>query len=84
MRDIADVDIHAEFDALLSCHTGTALSQRAPDIDSTTHRIDDTGEFDQQALGVGFDNASAMFLDRGVADPLQSGESAFLVLAHKS
>src|SRR5262249_36539431 len=66
--DVADIDAHAEFDAFRSRHIGIASGHRALEIDSTTHRIDDAGEFDQQAIAAGFDGASVMFLDLGVAE----------------
>jgi hypothetical protein len=51
------------------------------------HRVDDTGELDEEAVAGGFDDAAAMLGDLGIAelapDRLERRECPFLVLAHQ-
>jgi len=65
----------------------SALGDRALDFDGAAHRVDDTGEFDQQAVAGGLDNAPAMLGDLGIDElapvRLQPGERAFLVGPHQ-
>ena len=61
--DVAEIDADAELDALLRGDTGIALGHPALHRDGAAHRIDDAGEFDQQAVAGGLDDAAAVLGD---------------------
>ena len=44
--DVTDIDAHAKFDAALYRHRGVSFDHPALQLDRTTHRIDDAGNFD--------------------------------------
>ena len=85
--DVADIDPHAELDPAIGRHTGVSLCHLALHFDSPTHRIDDTGEDEEQPIPGGFDDATAVFLDLGIgqlaAKRLQRGEGPLLVSPHQ-
>ena len=53
----------------------------------TTHRIDNAGEFEEEAIACGFDDATMMFLDLRIGQfasyRLETREGAFFVLTHE-
>ena len=51
---------------LLGRHIGISLGHFALYFNGATHRIDDAGEFEEQAVACGFDDATAMLLNLGV------------------
>jgi hypothetical protein len=77
----------AEFDALGGRDLGVARDHRALHLDRTAHRVDDAGEFDQQAVAGRFDDAAAVLGDLRVtklaADRPQSGKRALLIGLHQ-
>src|SRR6516164_1999035 len=85
--DVAEIDSHAELDAPIGRHLGVSLGHLALNLDSATHRVDDAGELDEQAVAGGFYNAAPVLLDLRIAqlaaDRLQFGERAFLVRPHQ-
>src|SRR6516165_6224725 len=66
---------------------GVSLFHLALHFDSTTHRINDTGEFEEQAISGGLNDTAPMFLDLGIgqlaAKRLQRGEGPLLVRSHQ-
>jgi len=85
--DVADINADAELDALFRGHADVALGHPALQIDRAAHRVDDAGEFDEEAIAGGLDDAAAVFDDLGVEKlapvALQCGERAFLVQPHQ-
>ena len=67
--------------------SGVSFSHLALHLDGATHRVDDAGKLDEQAVAGRFDDAAAVLLDLRVGklapQRLQRGESAFLVRAHQ-
>src|SRR5207302_10042912 len=51
-NDVALVDAETELDALISRNTGVAPGRPLLHLDRTAHRIDDTGEFDQEPVAL--------------------------------
>ena len=68
---------------MIGRHVSISLSHLALYLDGATHRVDNAGELEEQAVARGFDNAAAMFLDFGVGqlapERFQGGEGPFLV-----
>src|SRR5262249_19797125 len=81
--DVAEVDPHTKLDAPRLRNVRVALGHRLLHLDRATHRIDDAGEFDQEPVAGGFDDAAPVLLDLRIAqlaeDRLQCGERAFLI-----
>ena len=87
-NDVAEIDADAELDPLFLRDLSIALGHPLLHFDSATHRIDNAGELNKQAIAGGFDDAPAMLLDLGIpqlaADRLQRCERTFLVRSHQS
>jgi hypothetical protein len=66
--DVTDIDAHAEFDAAPRRHRGVAGDHLALHLDRAPHRVDDTGELDEETVAGGFDDAAAMLGDLGIAE----------------
>src|SRR5262249_20268494 len=85
--DVADIDADPELDPRLRRLVGIALVHAALNLDGATHGIDDAGEFGQQAVAGGLDDAALVFVDLGIEHRapvgLQPGERSFLVEAHQ-
>src|SRR5215813_12205531 len=85
--DVAEIDADAEFDAALLGDTFVAHCHLALQFDRAAHRIDDAGEFDQEPVAGGLDDAAAMLSDLGLrhfaAQRRQCRVRALLVLAHQ-
>src|SRR5262249_8698160 len=66
---------------------GVSLRQFALYFNRATHRIDDAGKFEEQAVAGSFDDATVMFLDLGIGQfasyRLETREGAFFVLTHQ-
>jgi hypothetical protein len=64
-----------------------AIDQRALQLDGAAHRVDDAGEFRQNAVAGGFDDAAAVLpdfrVDEQTADALQPFERPLLVRSHQ-
>src|SRR6516162_5727824 len=84
---VAQIDADAELDPLLRRHMRVALGHPSPYLDGAAHRIDDAGEFDEQPVAGGLDDAASMVFDLGVPplapDRFQRGKRAFLVRTHQ-
>ena len=85
--DVALVNADPEHDAPVRRHAGVAFRHRALHVHRAAHRVDDTGEFDQQPIAHCFDDAALMLLNLKIAelppDCPQRRERTFLVLAHQ-
>ncbi len=85
--NVADIDADAELDAVVR-YAGVALGHRLLPVGRAAQRVDDAGEFDEEAVAGGFDDAAAMFGDRRVdqrrAERFQAIEGALLVLADEA
>ena len=84
---VAQIDADAEFDAPLGRLRGIALGHRLLHAHGAGHRFDDAGEFEQEAVAGGLDDAAFVLGDLGVdqfaAQRLQAGQRAGFVLAHQ-
>ena len=60
---VAEIDADAKPDAPLVGHIGLAVDHPALHLDGAAHRVDDAGEFRQQAVAGVLDDAAAMLLD---------------------
>jgi hypothetical protein len=58
--NVADIDPHAELDAAIGRHIGVSLRHLALHLDGATHRVNDAGEFDQEPVAGGLDDAPAV------------------------
>src|SRR5215471_15344690 len=87
LDDVAEIDPDAQFKAAIWRHIGVSLRHFALYFNRATHRIDDAGKFEEQAVARSFDDATVMLLDLGIGqfapDRLQAREGAFLVLTHQ-
>ncbi len=85
--DVADIDAHAKFDAASGRDRGVAGDHRALHLDRATHRVDDAGKLDEEAVAGRLDDAAPMFGDLLIAELAANGaqrrERPFLVLAHQ-
>jgi hypothetical protein len=61
--DIANIDAYSKFDAFLGDNPGITLGHGVLNLRRTPQGIDDTGEFDQQAVTGRFDYAAPVFAD---------------------
>jgi hypothetical protein len=52
--DIAKIDADAKFDSPFGLYGRISLRHFALDLDRATHRVDDAGELDQQAIAIVF------------------------------
>ena len=59
--DVADIDAHAELDALLIWHLGIALGHPALDIKSAAHCLHYAAKLSQQPIAGVLDNTAAVF-----------------------
>jgi hypothetical protein len=68
-------------------YIGVSLRQFALYFNGATHRIDDAGELQQQAVACSLDDATSMFLDLGIgqfaSDRFKRSERTLLVLTHQ-
>jgi hypothetical protein len=68
-------------------HGGIAGGHFALHLDGAAHGVNDTGEFDQEAVAGRLDDATAVLSDLGIAelsaDCPQCGERALLIFAHQ-
>jgi hypothetical protein len=55
---VAEIDADAHFDAVVRTGGGVPLGHRLLHLDRAAHRIDDAGEFDQQPVAGGLDDAA--------------------------
>jgi hypothetical protein len=85
--DVAEVDAHAKFDSALCRCRGVAGDHLALYRDGTAHRVDDTGELNQEAVAGGLDDATPMLGDFGIAEftanRTERRQRALFVLAHQ-
>ena len=86
-HDVADVDAHANFDALVCRHLRIALRHAALLLDGAAHGIHRAGELDQNSVSGAFDNAASVSRDirfqKFTAVGVEPGEGAFLIGAHQ-
>jgi hypothetical protein len=86
-RRILTGQVDGIVDTTIGRHIGVSLCHFALHIDGVTHRIDDAGEFEQQAVAHRFDDAAALFLYFGVgqlaSERLQPCKHSLLVGAHE-
>ena len=66
LDDIADVDPHAELEALFGRHLAIAVGHRALDFYRATQRVDDTGKKHQQPVARRPGDPPTMFADLGL------------------
>jgi len=85
--DVADIDAHAKFDPPCRRHGGIAGDHLALHLDGTAHSVNHAGEFNKEAVAGGFDDATPMLGDLGIAefpaDRAQCRERALLIFAHQ-
>jgi hypothetical protein len=85
--DVAEIDAHAKLDPPFRGDLSVARGHFALRFDRAPYCVDDAGEFDEEPIAGGFNDAAAMFLDLRVAqlaaDRPQRSERTFLVLAHQ-
>src|SRR6516162_2938855 len=83
-QHVADIDADAELDPPLGRLVG-GCCHATLHSDGATHRVDDTGELDQQPVARGLDDAAPMSADFGVdqlpAQDAQPRQSPLLVIA---
>jgi hypothetical protein len=58
LDDVAEIDPHAELDALVGRHVDVSLRHLALHLDGAAHCIDNTRELDEEAVAGGLDNAA--------------------------
>ena len=58
--------IYHQTDAAIRGHIGVSLRHLTLHFDGATHRVDDAGEFEEQAVAGSFNNSAVMFLDFGI------------------
>ena len=85
--DVAEVNADAELDPAVRGAAALRSAIAALHLDRAAHRIDDAGEFHQQAVAGGLDDAATVFGDLGI-DQLapvrfQPCERPFLVRTHQ-
>src|SRR5207249_3239801 len=61
--DIAKVDADAELDAAVGIKPGIAVDHPALDLGGAAHRVDDAGEFGEEPIAGGLDDAPLMLAD---------------------
>ena len=80
---VAEIDADAQFDAVVGPDTRVPLGHRLLHRDRAADRIDDAGEFHQQAVAGGLDDAAAVLADLRIEDlaaqRFEAFERAFLV-----
>jgi hypothetical protein len=83
--DVTDVNADAEFDPPLLRRVAIMLRHAVLDRHRAARGVDRAGEFDQQAVAGGFDDATTMFeyggIDQVFPDGLELGQRAFFVAA---
>ena len=85
--DVTDVDADTKLDPLIGRQTGIALGHATLHVDRAAHRIDYTGEFQQQAIAGSLDDPAAVFGDLRVNKlppvGLQTRQRGAVVAAHE-
>ena len=85
--NVAKIDPNAENDAFVPGNLCVAIDHRALQLGGAAHRVDDAGEFRQNAVAGGFDDAAAVLPDLRVdeltADALEPFERPLLVCSHQ-
>src|ERR1700730_5251042 len=87
IHDVAEIDADAELDPLIRRHLGVAQGHLALCVDRAAYRVDDTGEFDQEAIAGNSDNTTAVLLDHRIdnlaAQHPQPFERTLLIHTHQ-
>jgi hypothetical protein len=85
-NDIADIDANSKLNPLLPRHIHIAFNHTELDLGSAAQRVDNTGEFDQNAVTGRFDNPAFMlsnfWIDQFTPMRLEAFEGALLACAH--
>src|SRR5437870_6744916 len=85
--DLADVDADTKVDALFRENTGIALGHATLHVDRAAHRVDHTGEFQQQTIAGGLDDPAVVLCNLRVDElppvSLQSRQGGAVVAAHE-
>jgi hypothetical protein len=85
-HDVADMNAHTKFDALVGWHIGVSLCHPALLLDGTAGSVHGAGELDQNSIAGAFNNAASVSHDRRVqkftAVSVKPGERTFLIGAH--
>ena len=66
--DVAEIDADAELDMPVLGHSGVALQHAALDLDRAARRVEDTAEFDQEAVAHHLEDAAVVFGDGGIEE----------------
>ena len=74
--DVAEIDADAPLDAPVSGVAALRSAIAACTVDRAAHRIDDAGEFDEQPVAGGLDDAAVMLGDRRVDQLARAAPSA--------
>src|SRR5207253_5568583 len=87
-NDVAHVNAHAKFDALILRGTGVLFSDATLQLGSARHRIHDTGKLHQHSVAGQFDDSSLMLADFGINEigpqRVQCRERARFVRTHEA
>src|SRR5882724_11117720 len=65
-NDVAHVNAHAKFDALILRRTGVLFPHTALQFRGAGNRVHDTGKFHQHSVAGQFDDSSLMLADFGI------------------
>src|SRR6184192_1036276 len=65
-NDVAHVNAHAKFDALILRRTGVLFSNTTLQLGGACHRVYDAGKLDQHSVAGQFDDSSLMLADFGI------------------
>src|SRR5206468_653320 len=81
--NVAQIDADAELDTLAGNEVALAVEHAALDFGGAAHRVDDAGEFRQETVAGGLDDAALVLanlgLDEFAAMGAQARDRAFLV-----
>ena len=81
--DVADIDADAKLDAAVRRQSGVAFGHHRLHLARAAQCVDDAGEFDQEAVTGGLDDAALMAADHRIdelgAKRLEPAERVFLV-----
>src|SRR4029450_3071875 len=82
-ENVTQVDTYPEVQFLLRWNFSVMSRKGSLDIDGAAQRVDDTGQFDQQAIAHGLHQTAVVFSDAGFEDSLlecnESGPRSFLI-----